>query len=101
MTGDIDPDLLAAYRGVAREEPAARLDARVLAAARRRQPATARRWAQAAVLALMISAVALGGRQPTAPPSPDDPRYFGLYAGMEQGALLTVDGAAPAVGADR
>jgi hypothetical protein len=95
MSFEIDPAVLAAYRSAAQEEPSARLDALVTARARPRERTPLVLWAQAAVVALMIGAALLAAREPAGPPSPDDPRYFGLYAGREKNELLTLALAPP------
>ena len=88
MSRDIDPAVLALYRGAAREEPDGGLDARVLAAAHRPPtPVTPwPLWAEAAAVALMAGLAALNLMRAPQPPSPDDPRYFGFFAGREDKA---------------
>ncbi|OYX36718.1 MAG: hypothetical protein B7Y99_00140 [Caulobacterales bacterium 32-69-10] len=89
MSHEIHPTVLGVYRTAAREEPSERLDPRVLDAVRSREPTPLALLAQAAV-ALMIGPGALSALYLPRPPSPDDPRYFGLYVGREASVLLAL-----------
>lgn len=92
MTDEIDAEVLAAYRAAGREEPGEATDARVLGAALLAPVASPPwLWAEAAAVMVLIgAALILALRTPTGPPSHDDPRYFGLYAGRETSLLLAL-----------